>query len=239
MGVRDYALTRLAKDVVELVEALGFRRCVLVAHDWGAAVAWHVAHRYPGIVVGLFNLSIPHPKVSEKMMTVGQLRKSWYMFAFQLPMLGEIIMAELFPGIFSGPPEGGMAIRDPERSAEFAREKYGYFEDAFRRPGAVVAIANYYRALIRNMVGISLGSKEEDREMKRALWRKLDIPVMLIGGENDGAIAPKPLLSCQEMYHQRPKELVTCEIVPNCSHWVQHDVPDLVDSRLTTFLSKF
>jgi epoxide hydrolase 4 len=44
VGVRAYDMDVLAADVRALVEALGYRTCTLVAHDWGGVVAWS-AHR--------------------------------------------------------------------------------------------------------------------------------------------------------------------------------------------------
>ena len=39
-GRRAYDLGTLAKDVLGLSEALGYRTCSLVGHDWGGLVAW-------------------------------------------------------------------------------------------------------------------------------------------------------------------------------------------------------
>ena len=38
--VSDYTMDKLVKDVVELVPALGYSKCILVAHDWGGAIGW-------------------------------------------------------------------------------------------------------------------------------------------------------------------------------------------------------
>jgi pimeloyl-ACP methyl ester carboxylesterase len=50
-----YTLKRLATDTVELMEVLGVQKCHLVGHDWGAAVAWESAARFPE---SFFSLSI-------------------------------------------------------------------------------------------------------------------------------------------------------------------------------------
>ena len=39
-GVMNYSLDKLRDDIIELIPALGYSACVLVAHDWGGAVAW-------------------------------------------------------------------------------------------------------------------------------------------------------------------------------------------------------
>ena len=36
----DYTIDLLSQDIVELIPALGYSKCTLVAHDWGGAVAW-------------------------------------------------------------------------------------------------------------------------------------------------------------------------------------------------------
>ena len=36
----DYTIDLLTQDIAELIPALGHSKCILVAHDWGGAVAW-------------------------------------------------------------------------------------------------------------------------------------------------------------------------------------------------------
>jgi len=43
----DYTLPNLSQDIVELIPALGHSTAILVAHDWGGAIAWEVAHKHP------------------------------------------------------------------------------------------------------------------------------------------------------------------------------------------------
>ena len=37
---KDYQLDKLTHDIAELIPALGYSSCVLVAHDWGGMLAW-------------------------------------------------------------------------------------------------------------------------------------------------------------------------------------------------------
>src|SRR5258705_6700343 len=46
-GVAAYAMTELVADVVGLIAAFGARDAVVVAHDWGGAVAWQLAMDHP------------------------------------------------------------------------------------------------------------------------------------------------------------------------------------------------
>jgi pimeloyl-ACP methyl ester carboxylesterase len=57
-----YAVDRLVEDVSGILDALGWGTAHIVGHDWGAAVAWNLAARRPGLVRSLTALSVPHPR---------------------------------------------------------------------------------------------------------------------------------------------------------------------------------
>ncbi|WP_374929955.1 alpha/beta fold hydrolase [Kytococcus sedentarius] len=89
-----YRLEELVGDVVAVIDAAGADRVHLVGHDWGGAAAWAVATRHPARVASLTVLSTPHPAAfARALRTLGQLRKSWYMGAFQVPRLPELLLA--------------------------------------------------------------------------------------------------------------------------------------------------
>lgn len=90
-GVRAYRMTELSGDVVDLVAAEGYDSAHVVGHDWGGAVAWDVALRHPETVERLAVINAAHPTVFEDVLLSNptQLRKSWYLFFFQLPRLPE------------------------------------------------------------------------------------------------------------------------------------------------------
>ena len=54
-----YSILHLVGDMVDLVRALGEERCVVVGHDWGAAVAWHCALMRPDLFAAVAALSVP------------------------------------------------------------------------------------------------------------------------------------------------------------------------------------
>ena len=92
----DYRISTLAQDIDALIGALGYEQVNLVGHDWGGAVAWWVATMFPQRLKKLIILNIPYPSVMKRAFQSGnfaQLRKSWYMFAFQVPWLPEALAA--------------------------------------------------------------------------------------------------------------------------------------------------
>ena len=88
-GRRSYVQSELVDDIVALIDASGAEKVHLVGHDWGALVAWAFASRHPERLHTLTAVSVPHPKAFAWAMPRGQILKSWYMAAFQLPALPE------------------------------------------------------------------------------------------------------------------------------------------------------
>ncbi len=60
-AVEAYAMPHLLGDLHGLLDYLGRDRCVLVANDWGAYVAWVFASAWPDRVTRLVIINGPHP----------------------------------------------------------------------------------------------------------------------------------------------------------------------------------
>ena len=128
-----YRLEHLVGDVLALADAAGVERFHLVGHDWGGAIAWLTAGHHADRVASVTVLSTPHPAaMARAWRTPGQLRKSWYMAAFQIPALPEQILAASFRSALVGT---GLPAQDAARYA--AR---------LARPDALTGPINWYRA---------------------------------------------------------------------------------------------
>ena len=216
-GVSAYRLDTLIDDVAALIDASGAREVMLVAHDWGALVAWHFAIRKLRPITRLVIMNVPHPKCSEReIRTFSQLRKSWYIFLFQLPWLPERMLtrngAAAIKQIF---------IKDPLNKSLFPPDDRQIFADAALRPGAMRAMVNYYRALMRTPDMRSIGDA------------MVHVPTLMLWGENDVALS----LRCTEGTGEwvPDLELVT---FPGISHWVQQDAPDAVNAAMADWLDR-
>jgi pimeloyl-ACP methyl ester carboxylesterase len=114
-GRAAYRLEDLVADVVALIDATGHDPVHLVGHDWGGAVAWAVAGNHPERIRSLTVLSTPHPGALKRAFrTPDQVRRSWYMAAFQLPFLPERLLAQRFRSMLRG---SGLPQEDVERYA--------------------------------------------------------------------------------------------------------------------------
>jgi pimeloyl-ACP methyl ester carboxylesterase len=91
--VADYALPHLVDDVTALINAARAKNVVLIGHDWGAMVAWCFAAQRLRPLDRLVIMNDPHPLCFRAALKHWrQLRKSWYVAFFQLPILPERIL---------------------------------------------------------------------------------------------------------------------------------------------------
>ena len=218
-GVSAYTLPTLSKDVAELIRAMGETKAHVVGHDWGGAIAWDLATRYPQVVDRLVVLNAPHPKpfLRHLLTNPRQIARSWYMFFFQLPWLPERKLLA----------DGARAMRSVFRTHDgktFEADELREFRAAAQKPGAMTASLNYYRAAFRRPFAAgAIGAAQ----------RKITSPTLLIWGEDDIALG-KELTYGMEGLFAGPFRV---EYIRQCSHWVMEERPEQVNKLLVSFLS--
>jgi pimeloyl-ACP methyl ester carboxylesterase len=57
---RRYGVAEIAQDAIDLLDAVGAERAVLVGHDWGASIVYRASALAPKRVRGLCAIAIPH-----------------------------------------------------------------------------------------------------------------------------------------------------------------------------------
>jgi pimeloyl-ACP methyl ester carboxylesterase len=86
--VRDYRPRLLVQEVADLIGAVGAGSATVAGHDWGGGLAWLLAMHRPERVERLVVLNAPHPiRFLKGLRSLRQLRRSWYILAFQAPWL--------------------------------------------------------------------------------------------------------------------------------------------------------
>ncbi len=87
---REYALGKLAGDVLALADEAGAERFDVVGHDWGAHLAWYLGANQPERIRSVTAVSVPHPgAIREAFTRSTQALRLYYMLLFQLPALPE------------------------------------------------------------------------------------------------------------------------------------------------------
>lgn len=214
-GIDSYDLDVLARDVVEIIAALGAERAMLVGHDWGGAVAWHVAARHPERVSRLAVLACPHPEIMAQALrrNLRQLRRSWYMFFFQLPFLPERLMSG------RRVQEGLQAMT--VRPGVFSPEDLARYAEAAERPGAMHAALNYYRAGMRRRLRLLHEPSPPVR-----------VPTLLVWGEQDRALGVELTKGLE--HHVSASWHV--EVLPGVGHFLPQEAPEEINRLLLEFL---
>lgn len=216
-GIDAYRIDRLVEDVAALIDVSGAREVMLVAHDWGAIIAWVFAIRAVRPLVRLVIMNVPHPKCAEREIRHWhQLTKSWYIFFFQIPGLPERLLAA----------NGGEAVKKAFLSsaadkARFPPDVLQVYADAALRPGALTAMLNYYRALLRRPDMRAIGDG------------MVQVPTLMVWGEEDVAID----IRCTDGTAQWVPQLELHRL-PGVSHWVQQDAPEQVNAILGDWLDR-
>jgi pimeloyl-ACP methyl ester carboxylesterase len=213
-GKAAYHIDHLVADVGAMFEALGARRKLLVAHDWGAIIAWMVALRGTVALDGLIIMNVPHPRVFRDVLRTSwaQKRKSWYVAFFQLPWLPEAMLgARHAQGI-------GRAFTDSAVHRErFGAEIIAHYRDNAARPGALTAMINYYRANFPAVL-------DEPAPV-------IGVPTLMIWGEQDVALD----IALTQGYAPLVTDFELVRLA-DASHWVQQDAPDAVNAAIVDWL---
>jgi pimeloyl-ACP methyl ester carboxylesterase len=136
-AVRDYRMPELVADALALADRAGVGRFHLVGHDWGGAVAWHLAARHPERVATLTAVSTPHPRAMAAALRAStQPLRSAYIAFFRTSRLPELVLgARELAGLRLVLTRSGLG---PASAEAYARALAG--------PGALAAALAWYRA---------------------------------------------------------------------------------------------
>ncbi|KAB8331671.1 alpha/beta hydrolase [Scytonema tolypothrichoides VB-61278] len=209
-----YVMDEFVRDVEGLIKGLGYEKCILVGHDWGGAIAWNFAYSHPQMLDRLIVLNLPHPaKFAEGLRTPQQLLRSWYMFFFQLPGIPEFLIQSLDYQLIETAFQG-MAIN----KSAFTQADINAYKDAAAKRGALTAMLNYYRNIFQQRI-------------VNQNWGVLEVPTLMIWGENDTALGKELTYGTQAYVKD-----FQIKYIPNCSHWVQQEQPQLVNQYIREFL---
>ncbi len=216
-GVRAYGLDHLLDDVAALIDASGAREVMIVAHDWGAIIAWAFAIRKQRPIRQLVIMNVPHPMVAvREIRRWEQLKRSWYVFFFQLPWLPEWAFSRNHAAAIRKA-FVGMAV-DKTR---FPPAVLDIYASAAQRPGALRAMINFYRALLRYPRAVDLGDG------------RVDVPVLMVWGEEDSALGIRCTIGTEAWVDD-----LTLKRLPDVSHWVQQEAPEAVNALLAEWLDR-
>ncbi|HEY7403241.1 MAG TPA: alpha/beta hydrolase [Candidatus Angelobacter sp.] len=214
-----YKTRTLVEDVAALIKASGAKETLLLAHDWGAALAWSVAILQPQLIHRLVILNLPHPALfARELRRPPQLLMSWYMYFFQLPWLPEKML-----GRNHGRATSGIFRRTSRNPARFPAEDLEVYRANAARPGGLTAMINWYRAAFRGGTF---------RRFRSGDIPVINIPTLFLWGDADTALSIRATRGTEKYVSN-----LTFRIFPGVSHWIQQEAPEAVNAMLEAWLS--
>lgn len=212
-----YSADKLLADVAGLIDAAAAKSVVLIAHDWGALLAWTFAARKIRPLEKLVILNVPHPLCfkREYQRNPKQRKKSWYTRFFQIPWLPETLLSRK-----GGAPVAKMLRDTCANKANFTREILAVYAANAARPGGMRGMINWYRSAMNDLMSAT------------DLGGVIEVPTLVVWGEKDVALEVSTLDGTDQ--YVRDLKIVR---LPNASHWVQQDDPEAVNSAIKAFLT--
>ncbi|HZW14382.1 MAG TPA: alpha/beta hydrolase [Noviherbaspirillum sp.] len=224
--VSAYKAKYIVEDLRLLAAHLGYEKFVMVAHDWGGAVAWNFAITLPQLLHKLIIVNAPHPYLFMKALATDPAQKSASEYMNWLRAEGsEKALAKdnfaLLEGLLNG-----MGKSPTPWFTEEVRAKY----HACWSRGLTGGV-NYYRAS-----PLHPPTEDHPGPLKLALNPedfRVKVPTRVIWGEQDIAL-PKSLVDGLGDFIDDLK----LERIPEGTHWVIHEQPQRVNRLIRAFLAE-
>jgi pimeloyl-ACP methyl ester carboxylesterase len=217
-----YDLDTLRDDVVALLDHLAIERAHVVAHDWGAVVAWHLATTSPGRCATLTTVNGPNPLLFFRALRRSrrQRRRSAYILLFQLPWLPEHLLTRR-EGLGTTALVRRLAV-DP---THFGAEELQPYADAVRKPGRASAMIDWYRHLPRALARTAWAGPPRASSI-------VGCPVLVVWGLDDRALGFDDLVPGTEALAPS----VVIRPLAGAGHFVHEERPAIVNAWLRDFL---
>jgi pimeloyl-ACP methyl ester carboxylesterase len=223
--VKAYRPRQLVGDIVALVERVfGGPADVLVAHDWGGAIAWNLAAQRPDLFKRLVMVNSAHPAtfVRELKGNPAQQAASLYMNELAQPGAEAQLAANGFARLWQVFERFGPA-------AWLTPELRSRYQAHWQR--GLQGQLNWYRATpVRPATGPDDALHTLQLPDEAVTVR---VPTTLVWGLDDHALLPCLMDGLQRWVPQL--RLVP---VPGASHWIVHEQPALVRAEIERALDE-
>ncbi|MBK8273871.1 MAG: alpha/beta hydrolase [Sphingomonadales bacterium] len=208
-----YDKMRVARDMAELMAALGHDRFGVVAHDWGGPVAFALAAQFPENVSAMAIFDAPVLGDGGPI----EHHNRWHFGFHALPGLPEAL-TEGREDIYLRFMFRAAGAR-PDAIAEEAQAEY---VRAYSQPGAMTARFNYYRAVPQDIADNSAFRVRPDTgDADPCLWRR--------------SCNPQPRNDRVGKLVARGPQCLW-GVAENCGHWIPEERPEWVAQEILRFL---
>jgi epoxide hydrolase 4 len=223
--VDRYKVPVVVEDFRALAEKLGYKKFILVGHDWGGGIAWAFAIAHPEYLEKLIIINAPHPGLFARELRENPLQQkaSRYMLTFRTPGAEEALSSNHYAALVQ------VVMGEGLKTGVFSEQDKAAYIEAWSQPGALTGGLNYYRAALlgtsSSEVTSPLTANDADVVVR--------VPALVIWGEKD----PYLLTSNLDGLGAYVSDL-TVKRIPDATHWVVHEKPALVDAHIRDFIER-
>lgn len=214
-----YDKATLARYVHTLIaDRLGVRDARVVGHDFGAAVAFHYASRFPADTTRLGYLDLPLPGPAIDASTYRSL--SWHIAFHSQRRIPEAVVGDdvreylalFYPQVsFGGTAFGGTSDRSPFTDAEIDE-----YARTYGHPGRLAGGFELYRAL--------------DKDVRDTIAAApIRVPTLLMTAQGQ-------LDAVRATLAPRVSSIMRAVDIPRAGHWLVEENPQVVAAELLRFL---
>ncbi|MFS8014256.1 putative soluble epoxide hydrolase [Helianthus anomalus] len=252
----EYTVFHIVGDLVCLLDALGLDQVFLVAHDWGASIAWNFCLLRPDRIKALVNMSVVFSPRNPVRKPIESMRKmfgnDYYICRFQICFSATLppgeaeeefarvdtalvikkFLTSRKPGLLCVPKEvgfGGNPNTKITLPSWLSEEDVDYFANTFKRTGFTGGL-NYYRAMDLNWELTAAWTGEQIKVPVKFMVGDLDLTYNTPGVKDyihkGGFKKHVPFL----------QELVIMEGV---AHFINQEKPQEVSEHIHDFIKKF
>ena len=247
--VSAYQPRILIEDVASLIRAANAKETLVIAHDWGGALAWSLAAsspqtrksgaigdpaspqmrksgaigdpaiEQPQLIDRLVILNLPHPACYAR-----EVRKPVQFFKSWYLLFFQLPwLPEKLLGRRQGRGASELILKTSRDPARFPDDALEIYRANAARPGGLRAMLNWYRALLRS---------RELRGIFRHNTPTIDVPTLLLWGDHDVALGIGTTRDTEKYVSN-----LTFRVFPGVSHWMQQEAPEAVNAMLEAWLS--
>jgi len=221
LNVKAYQKLELARDVIEIIDALGINEFILVGHDWGGIVAQELAFLVPDRVKKFVILNIPiltnlrgAEEVTKAMIAIKYF-PYWYQYFQMQPILPEVMIKgneNVWVRFFFGQ-KGKDGIIPKEALDEYVR--------CYSIPNTPTTAANLYRSMALDAPhwGTLIG-------------KRFSMPSLYIYGNEDTVIIPANITHLEDCFDSIKVEQI------KAAHFLQEEKPEEVANLMNSFFKE-
>ena len=202
-----YGTEELVDDVLALLDALELPQVVVVGHDVGGRIGFHLSLRAPERVTALVTLNVMHPYWGVRSIA-GQAGRFWWTPLVETTLVGRVVLRRL-PAVTRMVFRLGRS-RGVLSATEIAEYVGSVREPAHARAGERLMHEFAYREIVPTLLG-------------RNRARRLTVPTLMLHGTRNPARTRRTLRG-----YEAYVDALRVQLIDGAGHWLPEQCPAVV-----------